>query len=181
MAQWKALKVHSKPEHAFGGGPCPNFVYNECRSCEFHEIRGLQVESETFTPVLSEHLPAAGAIAAAHLHRAFGSVFLPWLLTGDLCTHKSQNMRLASAFMAFLEPRSMVLLPLPCLAGSSQAVWIAQVSAALHVHLDRMQAGSLQGECAAAEQPVRLHLRSRRMRTTQSGVIRSTLWGWFSW
>ncbi|KAK9849667.1 hypothetical protein WJX84_003269 [Apatococcus fuscideae] len=45
--------------------------------------RILKVESEMFTPVLSEHLPLAGAVAAAHLHRAFGSVFLPWLLTVD--------------------------------------------------------------------------------------------------
>ncbi|KAK9849672.1 hypothetical protein WJX84_011250, partial [Apatococcus fuscideae] len=39
--------------------------------------RVLKVESETFTPVLCEHLPAAGAVAAAHLHRSFGSVLPP--------------------------------------------------------------------------------------------------------
>ena len=51
-----------------------------------NDLLDMQVESEMFTPVLSEHLPLAGAVAAAHLHRAFGSVFLPWLLTGDLRT-----------------------------------------------------------------------------------------------
>ena len=81
VADLGVAEQHDTFSHAYSS---PNCGKSESVRRLFAEESGVQVESETFTPVLCEHLPAAGAVAAAHLHRSFGSVFLPWLLTGEL-------------------------------------------------------------------------------------------------